>query len=108
MSEFKKIYLSNSEAWSLLGVSKASFYRHHYKKLINHSTTMEHNGSPRYLRETVLACLKPIELENAFSRRLHMKTVRAGKQRRYNKSNNSRSENAAENPQLSLPIGEPL
>lgn len=106
MSEFEKIYLSNSEAWSLLGVSKATFYRYYYKNLISHPTTKEHNGSPRYQKETVLACLKPIALGTAFNRRLHMKAVRAGKQCRHNKSYSSRSENASENPQLSLPIGE--
>lgn len=103
MSEFEKIYLSNSEAWSLLGVSKASFYRHHYKKLINHPTTMEHNGSPRYLRETVLACLKPVIVDAAMNRRMYMKTIRSGKRSKIKKH---QSNKVVATPQLALPFGE--
>lgn len=65
-------YLSNAQVQTLLGISKASFYRHFYKRLISHPTTVECNGSPRYARATVLELLQPISRDAAFKRRIRM------------------------------------
>jgi hypothetical protein len=53
------VWLSNRQAWQLIGVKKATFYRKYYAKLISDSATRWLNGHPRYQRSQVEDLLKP-------------------------------------------------
>jgi len=89
-------YLSNAQAQVLLGISKSSFYRHFYKKLISHPTTVECNGSPRYARATVLELLQPVSREAAFKRRIRMAGISNMRHKK------ARSKKGSNGSQLSL------
>jgi hypothetical protein len=52
-------WLSNRQVWEFLGVSKATYYRNIYPKLITDSATRWLNGHPRFLQSQLEALLKP-------------------------------------------------
>jgi hypothetical protein len=52
------VWLSNRQAWELLGVSKATFYRKYYPELMCQPATRWLSGHPRYQRPQLEALLK--------------------------------------------------
>jgi predicted site-specific integrase-resolvase len=72
-------YLSTSEACQELGISRATFYRKYYGRLICHPTTRMEGESPRYSEETVKSLLIEVNMAKIEARRVKMRRVRKGK-----------------------------
>ncbi len=56
----RHMYLKPREAWTLLRISKSTFYRLYYPMLSQHPTTVRRNGHFLYRRDAVLALLRPV------------------------------------------------
>ncbi len=75
----RHVYLKPREAWTLLRISKSTFYRLYYPTLSKHPTTVMRNGHYLFNRDTVLLLLRPVGT-SVPTEPLEMKIVRPSKQ----------------------------
>ena len=64
-----KPYLTTREVCTLLGISRATFYRLYYDILTNDPTSRSRNGRYMYRPDRVLAVLKPLSMPEVATRK---------------------------------------
>lgn len=71
-------YLTNEQAWELLGISRTTFYRKYYTELVDDPSTRMVGDSPRYRRDVIEALFRRPSPLRTFERRAQMRQVRYG------------------------------